>query len=241
MDLVLYSHIEYSDCWAPFFGELDEHLKFEFENRYICSNKINSSLDKDIVHIEYDDSDAYTDRLLNCLSNVQGENILFTHEDMILYDSVNMEDFKHCVEHLEDVDFIKLIKGGSPKDTYYDMAYQGSDILKHVLPTFDYFFAIQPTLWKKHKLVELLENNRSKNIWDFESSGQSYCKLAGFKGLYVFHKNDKKVGSFHWSSTVYPYIATAIFKGKWTVSEYPKELDYIFSKYSIDSDIRGVI
>ena len=136
MDLVLYSHIEYSDCWTPFFGELDEHLNFEFKNRYICSNEVNDSLTKDIIHIKYNDSDAYTDRLLDCLSKVEGGNILFTHEDMILYDSVNIEDFNHCIEHLEDVDFIKLIKGGSPKDTSYDMAYQGSDILKHIFLLF---------------------------------------------------------------------------------------------------------
>jgi hypothetical protein len=39
---------------------------------------------------------------------------------------------------------------------------------------------------------------------------------------------------------VYPYIATAIIKGKWNLSEYPIELGDLLSEYKIDKSIRGV-
>ena len=38
----------------------------------------------------------------------------------------------------------------------------------------------------------------------------------------------------HHDSSTYPYIATAIVKGMWNVSEYPEELKEVFNEYSID-------
>ena len=51
----------------------------------------------------------------------------------------------------------------------------------------------------------------------------------------------KKRGKFHCDSEYYPFIATALFKGKWTISEYPIELKKLFTKYKIDPLIRGGI
>ena len=51
----------------------------------------------------------------------------------------------------------------------------------------------------------------------------------------------KKRGKFHCDSEYYPFIATALFKGKWTISEYPEELKNLFAKYKIDPLIRGGI
>ena len=38
---------------------------------------------------------------------------------------------------------------------------------------------------------------------------------------------------YHCDSEYYPYIATALFKGKWTISEYEK-MSILFDKYNID-------
>ena len=39
---------------------------------------------------------------------------------------------------------------------------------------------------------------------------------------------DKKRGKFHYDSSVYPYVCTAVIKGKWNFKEYKKELYEIF-------------
>jgi hypothetical protein len=44
---------------------------------------------------------------------------------------------------------------------------------------------------------------------------------------------------YHWDSGIYPYIATAIVKGKWDYECYSSELEDILSKYGINPDIRG--
>jgi len=102
-------------------------------------------------------------------------------------------------------------------------------------------FSIQPTIWKTERLIELLENNLGQSIWEFETVGQEYCRKANYKGLYSFHRDDVQRGHFHWHSTIYPYIATAIHKGKWVTSEYPAELAQVFSDYDINPEIRGEI
>jgi hypothetical protein len=40
---------------------------------------------------------------------------------------------------------------------------------------------------------------------------------------------------------VFPYIATAINKGKWNMSEYRGELDILFEEYGINPFYRGIV
>jgi hypothetical protein len=40
---------------------------------------------------------------------------------------------------------------------------------------------------------------------------------------------------------VFPYIATAINKGKWNMSEYSKELDFLFKEYNVNPFERGIV
>ena len=52
--------------------------------------------------------------------------------------------------------------------------------------------------------------------------------------------DDKKRGQFHWDSTIYPYFATAIVKGKWNFSDYEDMLKPILEDNNIDFVIRGI-
>jgi len=59
------------------------------------------------------------------------------------------------------------------------------------------------------------------------------------KSCYYFESKEDKRGLFHWDSNIYPYIATAVVKGKWDYECYPEELDKLLHDYGIDPDIRG--
>jgi hypothetical protein len=45
---------------------------------------------------------------------------------------------------------------------------------------------------------------------------------------------------YHYDSFVYPYVATAINKGKWNLNEYTEELNPIFEEYGINPFERGM-
>jgi hypothetical protein len=49
---------------------------------------------------------------------------------------------------------------------------------------------------------------------------------------------DKKRGMHHYDSSTYPYIATAIVKGKWYTSDYP-EIKELLKTYKIEISERG--
>ena len=239
--LALYTHSDYNDCWKPFFDRQGRHCSFEFDNHYIFSDDTGPDVDDKFEHIGYDDLDSYTDRVASCLRQVADSHILFAHEDMMLYDDIHEAYFNECIQvsTSDDVDCIKLIKGGSPKDTAQDIKYKGSDVLNYTGFTFDYIFAIQPTIWRVDSFLRLLENNRKMNIWEFETHGQEHCRTNRYNCLYTNHVDDKKRGMLHWDSVTYPYIATAVYKGKWVTSQYPDELKVLFSEYGIDPAVRG--
>jgi len=245
VSFVMYSHSTYSDLWEPFFDRAEQHINLSFAKYYLFVDSIDVPPSQHIPEkyeiILYDDTDSYTDRLTSCLQKIETEYCIFQHEDMILYDDINATTVKkilHIAEK-EKIDYIKLLKGGSPKDTHSDLSHKECTALREIYATFDYIIAIQSSIWKVKAFLEIVSANPDQSIWQFELSAQEYCRTKNYSCFYSFEGNEKKRGLFHWDSSVWPVIATAIFKGKWTVDQYPQELKEIFIQYAIDPADRG--
>ena len=103
-----------------------------------------------------------------------------------------------------------------------------------------WIFSIQPSIWRKDKLIKILKENLNQSIWKLENKSQKIIKKFGIK-IGVLSGKCKQKGKSHSNSEYYPYVATALFKGKWTLSENEKELKRIFLKYKIDPNLRGFI
>ena len=112
-----------------------------------------------------------------------------------------------------------------------------NNILSIVNPNSEYYFSTQITIWKKEVLKEMFKLSKVNSIFD-EPINSKYLKSFLKIGLCV-NEIGKKIGG-HYNSLDYPYIATAVVKGKWNYSEYQEELDAIFSEYNIDKNIRGI-
>ena len=72
----------------------------------------------------------------------------------------------------------------------------------------------------------------------------SHSKTTQLVGDFNFRNifgNEKQRGIYHYDSLVFPYIATAINKGKWNMSEYSNELDKLFGEYNINPFERGIV
>ena len=100
----------------------------------------------------------------------------------------------------------------------------------------DFFYPTK--CMEKRGFIEILKKNLNVNIWELEYKSQKVVKDLGIK-IGVLSGESKKRGIYHCDSEYYPYIATALFKGKWTISEYDVELKKLFNKYQIDPLIRG--
>jgi hypothetical protein len=82
----------------------------------------------------------------------------------------------------------------------------------------------------------LLSKVEPLNIWEFEDA------VPVEDGHYMVSLgNERRRGIYHNDSSVFPYIATAINKGKWNYYEYEKELNILFNIYNINPFERGII
>ena len=237
---VTYSHTDCVDVWPIKFGETAKFLGYH-ETNYLLVNSLTPAIPSYLVPIIYDDSLKYTDRLKATLELVKSEFILFEHEDMFLYGMPKLgpllEFFDEKMDRNEGLDYIRLIRGG---------AYFGVPYLKHrgfsrlVNGLSPWIFSIQPSVWRTSALLALVSEAPGLNIWEFEVRAQSLIRKMKIRSATINQKSTKR-GRHHWDSKIYPYVATAIVKGKWNFSEYPTELNSVTSEYGVDARVRGVI
>ena len=225
--LIVYTHTDMKDVWPMFFGQLKKYIGDT--KIYVAVNEDDTQL-SDYTRIIYDDSNSYTQRWAEILEQVEEKTIVFMHEDMILFDKVDFQSLEKYIRYVDDnlAESIKLLFAGENFETWP---------IDNTLVTNPYAkFSIQPTIVQKQIFQQLVENLPPLNIWEFEdaivSAGRDFMVRIG---------TEKKRGIYHYDSLVFPYIATAINKGKWNMSEYSKELDSMFREYNINPFERGIV
>lgn len=238
---IMYSHSDYSDVWDIFFKQTQRFLP-EWKSKYVF-------VDKEVVKgkppipseyqvITYDDSLPYQERVASCLSQIDEDYCVFQHEDHFLYKPADEAQIVECLSILQkegtSLDFIKLIKGGE----YRDIPKLPYINLYHIPYDSEYVFAIQPSLWKTKVLTDIYSSCGGETAWSFEVNASQYCRDTQIVGCYIY-KGEPQRGAMHWDSNTYPYIATAIVKGKWNMSEYRSELGMILKRYEVDLGKRG--
>lgn len=232
----IHTHTDCKDIWPAFFGRVNKY--FPHHQKNILVNDTDSFLNNYNSFIYEPDLD-YTSRIKNSLKNFNDEVILFTHEDMILYDEPAYDTLNEFCDLIKNdkVDFIKLLKCANVVGEY---CFPSSDVHPNLTPCErQYSFTIQPTLCKASKLLDVFSSCAPTNIWDFERKIDSIftnfihnkCFMSSFEG-------EAKRGQAHWDSRAYPH-GNMIFKGKWTYSEYSKEIDDLCEEYGINYKVRG--
>ena len=230
MKILLYTHSDYSWVWEYWHKQTDKFLN-AFEK--ICLLNSNSLFREDYLVIKYDDKLTYKNRILSCLDNIDDDEIvLFCHEDMFLYKKPNFEIIDEYINLIKsgNCELIKLVRAfeNLDKSNIHDKLFKNP--VKQL-------FSIQPTLIKIKTLKYIYKTVPGDNIWEFEANTTKEY-LKDLISLCSFDLNqDKKRGKFHYDSSVYPYICTAVIKGKWNFKEYKKELYEIFynKKFNIFS------
>ena len=230
MKILLYTHSDYSWVWKYWHQQTDKFLQ-DFDK--ICLLNSNSSFRDDYLVIKYNDELTYKNRVLSCLNDIDdNEIVLFCHEDMFLYKKPNFEiidEYINLVKN-DNCELVKLIRAFENLDK--------SNLHKKLFKNPDkQLFSIQPTIIKIKTLKHIYKTVPGENIWEFEAN-TSKKYLKDLISLCSFDPDvDKKRGKFHYDSSIYPYICTAVIKGKWNFKEYKKELFEIFynKKYNIFS------
>lgn len=224
--IVVYTHTDMKDIWPMFFGQLKKYISNT--KVYVAINQNDSYL-SDYIQILYDDNKKYTERWKQILPQISEKIILFLHEDMILFNSIKVDYIKKYYNYIKnnEANSIKLILAG---DTFSESSIDSTLVYN------DYSkFSIQPTIVTKEFFLTTLNSVGQLNIWEFEQAvsptGRDYMVRIG---------SEKKRGLYHYDSLVFPYIATAINKGKWNLIEYEDVLNPLFEEYNINPFERGM-
>lgn len=228
--IVLYSHTDYKDVWLPMLDSLQKYFSNVYKYFFLNDK---SECPDGFECVEYQDNVSYTQRLYSCLEMVEEDVVLFLHEDMWLIKQPEYDKIDKIIKLVEKkYNFVKLIKSEPGPDIKLDY-----NFLNLITSDLQYKFSIQPTIWDTVSLMNLI-NSYDTSIWDFETKIQWDHKLNKMLCGYT-HTDEPKRGMFHYDSHIFPYIATAIVKGKWNTLEYEKEIKDILNKFNIDINIRG--
>ena len=244
---VMYTHTDYADCWPMYFGQVAKVGNF-FSRNYVFVNREDARIPKYFKQVVYDENLSYTDRLKSCLGKIEDEIVFFEHEDMILYDVPEVSQLINYSKLMKRTyvdnfnpnkfDVIKMIRGG--KFFSRKVLKKNIKCLKSISRFSPWIFSIQPSFWARTSLISILADHKGKGIWEFEAAAQKTMRSSKYRSAVVF-ENTPKRGDSHFDSNIYPYIATAIVKGKWNTKEYSPELEELASEYRMDLSIRGML
>lgn len=232
--LIIDTNSNYSDIWKPCFGRMNKYVSGIRKYAFTDTPHGDVDIPDNVTPIIYNNTSSYRNQFLSCIKQIEEEFIIYTSEDYILYDYVQMSTIKEISKVINDggFSFCKFIKGPEKTSHYKDNLY----FIDRNDPN---FFAQQASLWKTENFMKVFETAPSENTrMQHEPMGSSICRDLNYTGLQYFSNTNKR-GIFHYDSEVYPCVVTAVVKGLWNVSEYPKEMSEIVKEYNIDLRERG--
>jgi len=232
--LVVDTNSNYSDVWAPCFGRLEKYASGVKKYAFTDSANGRTSIPEDVTPVTYDNSESYRNQFLSCLNQIEEEYIIYTSEDYILYDYAQLDAIEEVAGMLSETgySFCKFIKGPENTQHYKDNLYI-------IDPNDANFFAQQAALWNTRDFEKIFETAPSTNTrMQHEPGGSAICRELGLQGFQYF-SNTPRRGMMHYDSEIYPYIATAVVKGLWNLTEYPAEMAEVIKEFSIDCRERG--
>tara|TARA_R100000278_G_scaffold89608_1_gene68349 strand:+ start:388 stop:1110 length:723 start_codon:yes stop_codon:yes gene_type:complete len=232
--LIVDTNSNYSDVWAPCFGRLERYAKGIKKYAFTDTPSGITDIPSGVVPITYDNGESYRNQLLSCLKQIDEKYIIYTSEDYILFNQVQVPTIEQISLVLDSTDysFCKFIKG--PEQTRH---YQ-NDL--YIIDQNDQnFFAQQASLWNTRDFQKVFEAAPPSNTrMQHEPGGSAICRKLGLKGLQHYSGTQRR-GIHHHDSEIFPCIATAVVKGLWNMSEYPSEMSDVVREYNIDLNLRG--
>jgi len=249
--LIISTVTKCGDLWPMFFGQLDKLLP-EIKKKYVLVDKTDYDFGDGYEVIFYDGKKKYREQLLDCFPQIKEEYCLYLQEDYVLYKQPNWQHIKNLIEYLNNnkkIDFVKLIRSSLDKIELIPES-QSINLPLYDIVESNTYYTQQPTIWKFSKLVKIFEDTPSSHIGGIinETSGQNkelhFEELANKSckenctGL-LYYDNEPKRGLYHHDSNIFPFIASALVRGKWNLSEYSTELIPLVMEYNVDLSLRG--
>jgi len=244
LSLVVNSHSKSSDLWPGFFGELDYYSNnlpsWDKIFLFTSSDSDTLNLPQNVTSLYYSPSLPYSLQYLSCLRRVKDEYVLICNEDCIPVGNISRDSIEYVINVLDSSSFSFVKLGRGPERIHHTCFRNLFEIDRYAQP----FFTQQVSIWKRKSLLAIYTLSPPSYIGrtggiQQEEIGNNVAKEIGITGLQYFEGWETQKGLYHYESSVFPHIATALVGGKWNTQEYPFEMSNFFLKYNIDKSIRG--
>ena len=229
MKIVIYTHSEYDWLWKICIGQTQKYFSDWDRVVFVDQDKDNAWSNAGYKVITYKNEDNYKTRVISCLERLDPNEVInYFHEDMFMYDKPDYDKLKafHELVLTDKAQVIKFIRSGNflVKSQLHENLYLNPPNLK---------YAIQPSFIKVGKLLEIFRDCQGFHLWSFESTMFNTPHIGPMHTFFIYN-GEKKIGTDHYDSNIYPYVATASVRGHWNMSEYGEKLTQLFQEYSID-------
>ena len=240
---ITHTHSDYFDCANIYQSQMLKYLGDSFFDNHLYLTDRNSSGSFNLLGdcFYYDSPLPYPSRLLSVLSNVRTEYVFLDHEDMFLLAKPDLTSILNSFSYMKEINASSLRFVRTSVSKYVSTESTSCiKALSSISLRSSWIFSIQPSIWKKSDLISVLSSNPSCNIWQLEERSQNIVKKLNQHHL-VLCSPSKQRGAAHFDPVEYPHIATAIFKGKWTISEHRELLGDVLNCYGINPTVRGIV
>lgn len=167
-----------SDLWNTFFNLFDTFWPTCDCPIYLVNNEKNFE-HKNVNVIHTGTEINWFHRTIESLESLENEYVLFLLEDYFLSKHINNEDIEEIVSFMCE------------KDVYYYMLSKRADQPKEKIryavdATTRYAISLQPAIWNRKKLLEILYEINGQSPWDFEIyfSEKYKGKTGTIEGVY---------------------------------------------------------
>ncbi len=169
----------YKDLWPPFFSIFDKHWSECAYPKYLVNNEADFA-HSDVTVMHFGKETNWFERNLWALRQLTEDYIMFFCEDYYLSKQIDNQDISEIVAYMADnkVFFYQL----SPA-VKVDFLEKKRPYVGYARAGKEYPANLQPSIWHRLTLIELLESIEGKTAWDFEY----YCNANAAQ----FSKDEK--------------------------------------------------
>lgn len=186
--LVVSSCDKYETAWYPYFELIKRYWPDRPDKIYlITETKTYSHEGLNIVCINPGKKSTWSERLYQCLSQINTKYIIFSLEDFFLLGEVKNHRLERCFEWMEKDANIAVCRLAVSDDQRLERTTQYEDffIASGEIP---YRLDTQFALWNREILISFLDLR--ENPWEFEGIGTQRIKESGKIFLWSYAEND---------------------------------------------------
>ncbi len=184
MNYIVYSHTDY----LPILKIQTEYNKGLGHRTLFINAGLNPNTEIEVMDVicqydrivYYDDSKPYATRLLECLSSISDEYFILLHDfDILLNVNTHAMDTFH--RFLSDNKFDRIDLKHTPNlqsSMIVDVGLKQNNNLVYLVRAedpHDYIYNVNPSIWRRESLVEMLSNFPDSNYRDIECHVQKFC------------------------------------------------------------------